>query len=57
MRVIYGGCGGGDPRKDGGRAWEVSAADARALHRLHMFQAQLGSGFINLWRELLATQM
>lgn len=26
-----------------GGAWEVSAVDTRALHHLHMFQAQLGS--------------
>lgn len=40
-----------------GGAWEVSTVDTRALHRLHVFQAQLESSFINLWRELLATQM
>lgn len=40
-----------------GGAWEVSTVDTRALHRLHVFQAQLESWFINLWRELLATQM
>lgn len=38
VRMIYGGCGG----KVGG-AGEVNAVDTRALHHLHMFQAQLGS--------------